>query len=1006
MSYGPPSYTDAGGNLTTGYSPPSYTDVGGDVNLGPPILLPIGWASASFGTIVVTKTAVLTPFGLGSGAFGTPTVFNFRTYSGPIGFVATSFGAAQIYNSQQFVVNGGWNSLVFGVPRVFDPLQRVVVPGIDSFKSLAHYVADYYQNILLHGRGVNTSGIGAHFVAARVRYVEPPWLFTGAFGNAVVKVVAVVPDTWRSHVVATGASVTHARRGVDAYGVSSAGAVPWPTVTLANRSLREKGWSSLQFQSPTVYNLRQYVDVIPYTDVESVGLLTATNRNRVLEVSGFVALRMGRRTDTYVENAARAVAPLGWDSTVWGQDTFAAYSVRLVHAASWQSSRFTRWGIVYNSAFLVAPASIGPTSRVGVPDPVLNLRRWITQYGTAEQTVFGTAFVAFRVRAVRPAGIAFPTAFFPVVRWNPQPIRPAGFVGTLLDRPFGYVVITQFLRNARPMSINVHQVPWVGLPRVENRNKELRPQPVVRGDYGRPRVFNKDQYAPAGGDRFSRFGAVVVGYRTRSITFSGVVGFHMPVTHRIRNVLADPPGAQVVEPPSMFIGFIHNPGVVPSPRVWANSLYPEGIDSLRTGTAVVRGNDIRPVSIIFLDKFGVPLVSSTQYVHARSIPLDDRTGLSVVARPQMSPHRIYAPSSDQATAQARANHPINDIPNVIGPERFGVAYVSGTPRYLRPLDWMSARFGQALVDLRTRYVRPVTIRGPRFGPIILLNVPQFVGFDEDTPGYIGSPNVGEHSVSRPPANPHVIEVSSLPPTGYGRANVDLQNRQVAPTGIPHQPNAEQGQHGSPFGIPVVGYPRSYTLTAGDCTLWGTHTIEYLHRQVWPAGWESLTLVDESLGSFQYRMRVTRRNPVNAATGIATTTGVGVPTVSFRVRTLIAHAVWSGYTGMARVSMTIAPTGWEDTVFGDIDEWVPGTVKVHGAEMFGTGYPRLARGVRPPSIGPSVFADPRFARHVQMSGLPPIGFDGPSVTDEYGCSRRVITVWPIQLPVFPQPTVTT
>lgn len=987
MSYGPPSYTDAGGNLVAGYTPPAYTDVGGDVN--PPI-----------------ASSTLLPLGIGAGALGTPSVRNHLTYVYPAGLGGLAFGTAWVYNTQLFVENGGWDSLRVGVPRVFDPLQRVVVTGIDSFRSPTHYIADYYQNILLHSRGINTSAVGTHFVAARVRYIAPPWIYTNAFGTALVEAIAIVPDTWRSHVVSTGASVTHAIRGLDAFGASSASAVPWPTVTLVNRSLREKGWSSLQFQAPTVYNSRQYIVVEPYVAVERSGLPEVANRNRTLEVAGISSLRMGRRTDTFVENAARAIAPAGWDSFTLGADTFAAYRIRQVYTASWQSSRFTRWGVVYNDAFLVGPVTLGSTAAFGTPDPVLNLRRWVTQYGTAEQTSFGTAFVAFRIRSVRPVGITFPTAFIPTVRWNPQPIAPIGFTGTELDRPLGHVVLTQFLRRARPMSINVHQEPWVGIAHVENRNKVLAPQPVVRGEYGRPHIFNKDQFTPAGGELFSRFGAAVVSFRTRVITFTGVSSFRMPVSHRIRNAIADPPGTQIVWPPAIYIGLPNNPGVVANPRVHANSIYPDGIDSLRVGQATVRGNSIKPVSIIFLDKFGIPLLSATQYVYAQSIPLDDDAGLSVVARPQMSPHRIYAPSSDQATPQARANHPITGIPNVIGPERFGFTMVSGTPRYLRPLDWVSVRFGAADVSLRKRYVFPFAIRGPRFGPITIQGVPQYVGFDEDTPGYPEPQNIGAHVVSRPPANPHVIQPGVVPAAQYGRANVELQHRQVFPIGIQHRPNPEQTTALSPFGTPIVGYPRQYTLSAGECTLWGNSTIEYLHRQVRPIGWDSLTLIDESLGSFQYRMRVTRRNPVNAASGIAAATRFGTPMVSFRVRTLIALPVWSGYTGMARVAMTVAPTSWESAVFGDIDEWVPGTVKAYGSAMFSPGYPRMARGVSPAGIAAGDVPSPRLAWPVHVYGMPPVGFDGPSVTDEYGCSRRVVTVWPIQPPTFSSPLVTT
>jgi hypothetical protein len=32
--------------------------------------------------------------------------------------------------------------------------------------------------------------------------------------------------------------------------------------------------------------------------------------------------------------------------------------------------------------------------------------------------------------------------------------------------------------------------------------------------------------------------------------------------------------------------------------------------------------------------------------------------------------------------------------------------------------------------------------------------------------------------------------------------------------------------------------------------------------------------------------------------------------------------------------------------------------------------------------------------IYVAGMPPTGFDGPSVTDPYGCSLRVVTTLPI------------
>lgn len=998
--------------------------------LGSGAVYPSSIATWAFGTASVTTTASFTPTGWASDAYGTPIVFNsdqpvtvsgfteeafgtawvssFQQFVTDASWTSSEFGTALVYNSDQSVENGGWRSSEFGNPTVFDPLQTITVGGIEALDFPEPYVADYYQYIDHSGQGIAPGSIGAQLVAFRVRYVEPPWFYTNAFGTPTVVAVSITPDTWRSHVVATGAVVTHSQRAIDSYGVASASAVPWPTVINKNAYLCQKGWDALRVQSPTVYNRTQYIGADPYalnSPPNTYGTAQVANRNRTLDVATFVSSRMGRRTDTYVANAARAIAPEGLESLEWGPETFISHRIRYVYTQTWQSSRFTRWGIVYNDAFLVEPVSIGPTVRVGRPDPVFSNLQTLVQYNVVEQTVFGTAFVAYRIRTVYPADIPYPTAFFPTVRWNPQPIRPAGILPEPLDRPFGHVVLSRFMRNAQPRSFNVHQDPWVGNPRVENRNRVVRPQPVVRGEHGRQRVFNKDQYAPAGGETFLRFGATVVEFRTRRVTIGGIDSFRMPFTHWIRNAVADPPGAQLIEPFSIYLGIAANAGIVENPIVTAMSLWPTGFLSFESGSATVRGTDIRPRSITDLDRFGEALVSGAQYVFAEAIPRSDLFVLQLGA-PQCSPYTIYAPSGDRATAQARANHPIGDPPNAIGPEQFGEPEVSGMPRYVVPgaLNSTHPRFGNTAVALRLRYLRPPAIRGPRFGPVIILNVPQFIGFDEDTPGYLGGSAVGDIVVSRPPANPQTVIGIGEDLSQYGDTHVDLKNREIAPEGIVHRGNPEQG-FTNPWGDALVGYPREYVLSLDSQTLWGTLVIEYLNRQVWPTGWDSLTLIDDSLNDFRYRMRVTRRNPVNTASGIATTTGVGTPMVSFSVRTLTVMPIWPGYTGMASVAMTVTPAGWDSFEAGDIDEWVAGTVKAHGDEMFAPGYPRLGHGVQPASISDGAQGSTRFAWRVQVSGMPPVGFDGPSVTDEHGCSRRVVTTWPIQAPTFSSPVVT-
>lgn len=1042
-AYGAPSAQAADAVLVSGYTPPSATAADVVLFVPQPFPAPLGWVSSAFGAHTVTTTAGFWPAGIAStAALGTPVVYNLRQYAIPAGLAAGAFGTPVVFNLHQFVSVSSISAGAFGTPTiynfnqevilsgiappssqvpssvvVFDPLQYVTgVGGIAAGAFPSPYVADYYQNITLLGRGLEYGQIGTLFIAHRVRTLTVPFIYTNAFGTPTVESFLNVPDTWKSSAFGTP-FVSLFYREIAHWASPPTSSVSRPTVINRNQYLHQKGWGSLEFPPQEVYNLDQYSEAGAYetnSPPGAFGTAGIANRNREVLPSGFTRGRFGNRTDTFVVNGARAIAPLGIDSIGWGAETFISHYIRYVYPESWDDLRMKRWAVVYNNAFLVQPPSIGDTSAFGRPDPVFSNQQTVRHYLGNDQSSFGTAFVAFKIRYVYPRDISFPTAFYPTVRLNPQIIAPEGIA---LFRPYGHVVISVFQRIASPRSTNVFQNPRVGEPWVRNRNVVVRPQTIVREAYGQARVFNRDQYILPGGLLSLRMGPYMVADRTRRVFMATIGAPPISLIHRVRNSIADPPGAQVVYPASMEKGIPPHYVLMPAPEVRHPTIYPDGWDSAKYGTAVVRTNSIYPLSIVDIDRFGSALVSGAQYVYTNhDTPWEGEGG---VGRPQLSPHTIYGPPSSHATAQAKTNHPavatLHPVTWPSGDGRwsegdgwpwFGRPNVSTSPRYITPGNANPGhpKWGDAIVDLRVRRVYPTPIRGPRFGPVVFLNVPQDIVFDEDNPGVPFTGEFGSHTVAHPPEYPPHIYVGDNDFTEFGEHSVDLFDREILPAGIPHRGNPQEG-FTNPWGTAMVGYPREYVVTAGDQTLWGTHIIEYLNRQVWPEGWDSLTLVDDSLNDFRYRMRVTRRNPVNTTSGIAATSGVGVPTVSFRIRTMVLNPIWPGYAGIPRVGMTVTPTGWEDTVFGDIDEWVAGTVKPHGDEMFRPGYPRLARGVQPAGISDGAFGGTRFARWVVVSGMPPIGFDGPSVTDEYGCSRRVVTTWPIQAPTFPTPVVT-
>jgi hypothetical protein len=230
---------------------------------------------------------------------------------------------------------------------------------------------------------------------------------------------------------------------------------------------------------------------------------------------------------------------------------------------------------------------------------------------------------------------------------------------------------------------------------------------------------------------------------------------------------------------------------------------------------------------------------------------------------------------------------------------------------------------------------------------------------------------------------------------------------VAPPGIPHRGNPQQGLT-NPWGVPLVGFPRVYQWGGYVLTLWGDAWVSHKNRELPVEGWDSLTLQDEDLGSFADRMRVHRRNPSGGIAGIGPDSAVGDHTVTHSVRTILGRGI-SGYNSgghIIKAASGILPAGWDSLEVGDIDRWEAGKIKPHGDDLSIVGTPRMLHPLRPSGPSDGVVGDPRLGVPLYPMGLPEIGFAGPSVSNPFGCTNRVVTPLPVlSQQDVPQPEVT-
>lgn len=1062
--------------LLGGYNPP------------PAVNVILNWLDEPYS--VPPAANVILEFGaLGSGRILGATLFDQLTFGShtltqplgaqPSGIASTlAFGS---HNVSLFVDNlrpSGWDSQAFGTPVLTQVAQGISVGGIApppqtgpngdrqipspfvDFRiryltpggiavptnqiATTHVIAFDVQFIDLAGRGPNPWVTGNARIEYAVRYIEPPFIASNIFGSHnVARIQIVVPSGWESSFISENHEFDiNLQRIFHHSGVADLTGYGATHVRNQFEVLRPTGWLSQNINFPIIYNLDQYLFVQPYMGTNSDPTQWppyspfVENKTRTLGPGGWQSSRFSV-IGNIVENTAAPLLPPGLDTTIWGPETFIAHRIRYVGPEGWDSFYNTQYTVIYNNAAVLAPQG-WDSAQAGTPEQVINLNRTVKHVFPYGGETVGTAFIAYRVRTVYPSLFYDVPSGFPEVRFNPHPIAPAG----IAPPQFGGHTVYEHFTIAYPKSVNVHAVPWVGEPIVENRNKTLRVFPSDQSLYGLAKVFNYNTHLTITAGDLTVWGSHLISYRTRTITVAPISVPVFSVTHRIRNVIPDPPARQLIEPSSFYIGQESNPGIVPSPGIRLATIYPEGINEEGYGKPILTRNTIEvPPGPFNLDQVGIPTLIFTQYLFPRIIPWPNTTppvsssdqNWVWAQRPRVTPHTIYAPAGTEATQQAKDNHPQNSPHRIdqglasssagnwsldLGWPWFGRPDVSNQHRVIGPVPNHNSgnppglsptvRFGNQTFTLSRQYVYPTPIRSLRFGLIMFLDVPQYVNLDSSHNGIAPLNDFGQHTVAPPPA----VVTPEAKPSGFvatlwGTHRVELFIRTVSPQGIPHRGNPEQGLT-NPWGLPLVGFPRVYQWGGYVLTLWGNTWVSHKNRELPVEGWNSLSLEDDDLGSFADRMRVRRRNPSDGIIGIGPDSAVGNHTVTHSVRTILGRGI-SGYNSgnhIVKTASVILPAGWDSLEVGDIDRWEAGKIKPHGDDLSIMGTPRMLSPLRPSGPADGAVGVPRIGVPLYPLGIPEIGFAGPSVSNPFGCTNRVVTPLPIlSQQNVPQPVVT-
>lgn len=812
----------------------SDTGVGFHTNyIAPSGVLPLG-----VGSPVLTKTPELLPVGIAAPSFG-------------YGMVAPRVREVATYGHQDDTL--GSHTAWFRVRYVTEAGQ------LDSAEHGTAAVEFRDRRITETTLGVGTT-YGAPFVSLLNRTLAPTSI---AFDVGLQFGAAKVQDATQ-RVLGTTAGTDEAfgtlniernERFLRPVGIT--GAFGSTSVELKTRFITSTfGWNHSDVPTTgVVFNSRQILGAQSWEAFGAYGTPSIENRNRVIRTYGVDGAKVS--TGAEVANKARLLSPAGSVQTLWG-DALVAYRNRSVAAAGFSAGVApTYWNQVYNLRKILEPSGIA-RGVPGFPYVWDNTQRIDTADGGRDTSLLGTPFVAPRIRYldVDRFGATPPAPPHPYIGLLKQYVSPPGMdpVG------FGAADVIEHFNVVAPFGISA--VRW-GESAVRNLTPELRVGSMEAPDnLQRPYVgFRVRSLAPAGATHTAFGSETLVQYRTRYLGLSGINSLKIPLLHRVKFDIPEPPVQQLVLP-SGFGG-----GAFGLPTMNYRFLYPGGFAGTKFGAPTVRSQSIYvlPYNLGIHFQCGIPSLNATQYVDVPTIHSDDELS-RFVPEPRVSPFYLYI--SEDHTGATVLERALVDYKGWQPRERpfFGTPEVSLRHRKVFPTMYPSPNapvnhLGTPGVDFRHRRVYPSGIRPKNVGyPEVPGGWEIFPKFAKngDLGDYFDPAQYGNASVSFPAVyDPYVRPAGAF--GEFGEPSVEHKNRTRAVPGWDSSVFGTQWVH-----PPIRLYPEGAVGVVG--TPWVSHRV----RTLLPEGLGAFNS-DYETGSFNYRVLTVRRRdyvrPIGAVQSI-------------------------------------------------------------------------------------------------------------------------------------------
>lgn len=658
---------------------------------------PEGWNSfslLSFAHDIRDSLQVLPSVSAGDltqyGDVATATGGNYTQFIAPYGQRMTLYGNFTTQqNGEFFVVPAGWLGHAYGQPKAFNSDQYLLVGNEgarytafgshtayipwDEFAGASGFVATKYGVAMVSNeiRWIEQKNahpgayVGGPKIADRNRKVVPPWIVFTIFGRPTVGRDVEIRAIGFSTLGTDDEHDVRLGNVAETKGFVTADRWGWPWVSRSPRWINvPQRDESLIFGAAKVELWKRYVRHDGYewdTYREKWGEFTHVfNKNRAVSPPGLNSFRSQPLHLIY--NTARALLPFVIESPGFGKGTFIADRERKVRMDGIDGFRTTSFGNMVHNAAAQLAASGWLSLATGKPERVeSNLQTIRTHSGWVGAP--GSPFVADALRWVAPLPWlgALSRHGVPRISNYEQYATPAGMPPPGTGAP---VLLGPFIRKFAPRGDVMTRYSYEH--RVRNKTPQIYPpgRPYTEfSDYGMVSYLNRsarpDPILPPAVSR------PAVQFRTRKSEVTGFLSFGSKAWGaQIRNLLPDPPSTRSVQPRWLpasvedkdwrqyYVRFIG--GVL----VRMNSVPAEGFDAKQFGVAEVSlmGAQIKNQEESLRFGFAAAYLRS-RYVYAEGFEHKNEK-YEWFGRAQMSPHTIYAPSSEEATQQAKLNHPL------------------------------------------------------------------------------------------------------------------------------------------------------------------------------------------------------------------------------------------------------------------------------------------------------------------------------------------------------------